>query len=123
MPAPAPAQRDPGPPIITRRSLLGFSAIATVAPFASSEFYDASHAGAGRLGMAAALTFAIAIVLSAVAWIGGNRLAGRSGSMLWLCVVALTPPFGSLAYSIWGPAVQAAAPPGSPPPPGFGPRR
>jgi hypothetical protein len=103
-----------GPPFITRRSLLTFSAIATAAFFAYSGLYDASGTGSGRLGMAAAGAFGVAMVLGLIAWVGGIRLAGRSGSLLWLFVVALAPPFGSLAYSIWGPAVMppAAGPPG-----------
>jgi hypothetical protein len=104
------------PPFITRRSLLVFSAVATVAFLAYGQLYDASHSGAGRLGMAAAAAFGIAAVLGLIAWVGGIRLAGRSGSLLWLCVVAFAPPFGSLAYSIWGPATR-------PPPPRPGLRR
>ena len=99
-------------PFITRRSLLTFSAIATVAFFAYSGFYSASNSGGGGLGMAAAG----ALVLGLIAWVGGIRLGGGSGSLLWLAVVALAPPFGSLAYSIWGPA---AAPPGPPATPGM----
>lgn len=104
-------------PFITRRSLLGFSAIATVSFLAYGQLYQASNSGAGRLGMMAAGAFGIAMVLGAVAWVGGIRLAGRSGSLLWLFIVALMPPFGSLAYSLWGPAV-AVPPQGPPRPPG-----
>ena len=106
-----PPAPEKGPPFITRRSLLTFSAIATAAFIAYGELYDASNSGAGRLGVAAAGTFGIALVLGVIAWVGGIRLAGRSGSLLWLAVVALAPPFGSLAYSIWGPASSALPPP------------
>jgi len=125
MPEPTIPDRASQPPFITRRSLLGFSVIATAALFAYGQLYDASNAGAGRLGMAAAGALGVALVIGVVAWIGGMRLAGRSGSLLWLFVVALVPPFGSLAYSLWGPAGSAGTPgaPGSPPPPRFGPRR
>jgi hypothetical protein len=102
-------------PFITRRSLLAFSAIATLAFLAYNGLYEASDSGAGRLGMAAAGAFGIALVLGVIAWLGGIRLAGRSGSLLWLFVVALTPPFGSLAYSIWGPATIPPSPPGGGP--------
>jgi hypothetical protein len=104
---------DPGPPFITRRSLLGFSALATAAFIAYGQLYDASDAGGGRLGVAAAGAFGVAMVVGAVAWVGGIRLAGRSGSLLWLCVVAFTPVVGSLAYSLWGPA--RTRPPAPPP--------
>src|SRR5579864_598276 len=107
---PSPGRRA-GPPFITRRSLLVFSAVATVSFFAYGQLYDASNSGAGRLGMAAAGMFGIAAVVGLIAWVGGIRLAGRSGSLLWLCVVAFTPPFGSLAYSIWGPAHLPPKPP------------
>lgn len=117
-----PPRPDPGPPFITRRSLLGFSVIATAALFAYGQLYDASNSGAGRLGMAAAAAAGVAVVIGVVSWVGGMRLAGRSGSMLWLFVVALMPPFGSLAYSLWGPS-GPVAPPGSSPPPRYGPRR
>lgn len=102
-----------GQPFITRRSLLGFSAIACAALMAYGQLYQASNSGAGRLGMAAAGTFGIALVLGVVAWVGGIRLAGRAGSLLWLAVVALMPPFGSLAYSLWGPTGPPLAPPGA----------
>jgi len=103
--------RAAGPPFITRRSLLVFSAVATLAFVAYGQLYDASNSGAGRLGVAAAGTFGIAAVLGLIAWVGGIRLAGRSGSLLWLFVVAFTPPFGSLAYSLWGPAQVPPTPP------------
>jgi hypothetical protein len=121
MPDPIPPKPASGPPFITRRSLLGFSAIATAAFVAYGQLYDASNSGAGRLGMAAAGAFGIALVVGLIAWIGGIRLAGRSGSMLWLFVVALTPPFGSLAYSLWGPAAAPSGPGpgGTPPRPGM----
>ena len=99
-------------PFLTRRSLLGFSALAAAAFVAYGQLYEASNSGAGRLGMAAAGAFGIALVLGIIAWVGGIRMAGRSGSMLWLFVVALTPPFGSLAYSLWGPSGPPPAPPG-----------
>jgi hypothetical protein len=104
---------DRGEPFITRRSLLWFSAVATAAFVAYSELYDASSKGAGHLGMAAAGAFGVAAVLGIIAWLGGIRLAGRSGSLLWLVVVAMTPVVGSLCYALWGPT--AAAPPATPP--------
>jgi hypothetical protein len=107
-PVPGPIPRAP---FITRRSLLVFSAVATVSFIAYGQLYDASNSGAGRLGMAAAGTFGVAAVLGLIAWLGGIRLAGRSGSLLWLFVVAFTPPFGSLAYSLWGPAHVPPKPP------------
>ncbi|HEV7680109.1 MAG TPA: hypothetical protein VGQ42_16230 [Candidatus Dormibacteraeota bacterium] len=102
-----------GEPFITRRSLLWFSAVATAAFVAYSELYDASSKGAGRMGMVAAGAFGVAAVLGIIAWVGGIRLAGRSGSLLWLVVVAMTPVVGSLCYALWGPPV-VAAPPGAP---------
>jgi hypothetical protein len=106
-------ERDAAQPFITRRSLLGFSALATAAFVAYGQLYQASNSGAGRLGMAAAGAFGIALVVGVVAWVGGIRMAGRSGSLLWLFVVALTPPFGSLAYSLWGPPMPPPPPPGT----------
>lgn len=114
MPDSPPPGAAAGPPFITRRSLLVLSALATVAFFAYGQLYDASNSGAGRLGMAAAGAFGVAAVLGLIAWLGGIRMAGRSGSLLWLCVVAFTGPFGSLAYSIWGPTAAAPRPPGPP---------
>ncbi len=112
MPDPTSPGDNAGQPFITRRSLLGFSALATAAFFAYGQLYEASNSGAGRLGMAAAGAFGIALVLGVVAWLGGIRMAGRSGSLLWLFIVALMPPFGSLAYSLWGPPVGSG--PGAP---------
>ena len=88
-----------------------FSAVAAAAFVAYGQLYDASNSGAGRLGVAAAGTFGIAAVAGLIAWIGGIRLAAKAGSLLWLFVVAFTPPFGSLAYSIWGPAARSGPPP------------
>ena len=102
-----------GPPFVTRRSLLSFSTIATLAFVAYGQLYQASNSGAGRLGMFAAGAFGVALVLGVIAWVGGMRLAGRSGSLLWLFVVALTPPLGSLAYALWGPNAPAPPPPGA----------
>ena len=117
MPDPTLPAPSAGTPFITRRSLFGFSAVAAAALVAYEELYPASNSGAGRMGVAAAGAFGIAMVVGIVAWIGGMRLAGRSGSLLWLFIVALMPPFGSLAYSLWGPAGPASAPP-RPPRPG-----
>jgi hypothetical protein len=105
---------DGAEPFITRRSLLWFSAVATAAFVASSELYDASGKGAGQLGVAAAGTFGVAAVLGMVAWLGGIRMAGRSGSMLWVVVVAMTPVVGSLCYALWGPPPGALPPPTAP---------
>ena len=113
MPDPTRPAPPAGTPFITRRSLFGFSAVAAAALVAYEELYPASNSGAGRLGVAAAGAFGIALVVGIVAWIGGMRLAGRSGSLLWLFIVALMPPFGSLAYALWGPPGSAGpAPPG-----------
>jgi hypothetical protein len=111
MPEPQIPASDTGAPFITRRSLLWFSAVATAAFVAYNQLYDASGRGAGKLGMAAAATFAIAMVLGGIAWFGGIRLAGRSGSTLWLLVVAITPVVGTLCYALWGPAAAPPAPP------------
>ena len=105
-----PTRPPAGTPFITRRSLLWFSGVATGAFIAFNQLYDASNQGAGALGIAAAMTFAVALVVGAVAWLGGIRLAGRSGSLLWLFLVALMPPIGSLAYALWGPNSIAAPP-------------
>jgi hypothetical protein len=113
MPEQQPTAPDPSAPFITRRSLLWFSAVATAAFVAYSQLYDASSRGAGTLGMAAAGAFGVAMVVGAIAWFGGIRLAGRSGSFLWLLVVAVTPVVGSLCYALWGPAALAPPPPGA----------
>lgn len=117
-PRPAGPSGPPAAPFITRRSLLYFSAVAAMAFVAYGQLYQSSNSGAGRLGMAAAGAFGIALVVGVVAWIGGMRLAARSGSMLWLFIVALMPPFGSLAYSLWGPT-GPVTPPGVRRPPGM----
>ncbi len=101
---------DGAAPFITRRSLLWFSAVATAAFIAFNELFDASKDGSGGMGVAAAALFGVALVIGSVAWLGGIRMAGRSGSMLWLFVVAITPVVGSLCYAVWGPV----APPGAP---------
>jgi hypothetical protein len=110
-----PQSKDPerGEPFITRHSLLWFSGVATAAFVAYSELYDASSKGAGRLGLAAAGAFGVAAVLGLIAWLGGIRMAGRSGSLLWLVVVAMTPVVGSLCYALWGPTT-AVPPPNTP---------
>jgi hypothetical protein len=109
-PSPTP---DPGAPFITRRSLLWFSAVGTAAFVAYSQLFDASNRGAGGMGMAAAAFFGVAVVIGGIAWFGGIRMAGRSGSLLWLMVVAITPVLGSLCYALWGPATTV---PPTPPP-------
>ena len=111
MPEPESPPTEPGAPFITRRSLLWFSAVATAAFIAYSQLFDASNQGHGAMGMAAAAFFAVALVIGSVAWLGGIRMAGRSGSMLWLLVVAITPVVGSLCYAVWGPAAAPPAPP------------
>jgi hypothetical protein len=103
---------DAGAPFITRRSLLWFSAVATAAFVAYSQLFDASDKGSGGMGMAAAAFFGIAVVIGGIAWLGGIRMAGRSGSLLWLMVVAITPVVGSLCYALWGPVAAPPAPPG-----------
>jgi len=108
-----PTESPAGPPFITRRSLLWFSAVATAAFVAYNELFSASGNGAGGMGVAAAAFFGVALVIGSVAWFGGIRMAGRSGSLLWLFVVAITPVVGSLCYALWGPA---AAPPATPGP-------
>jgi len=109
-------QQTPGPeattPFITRQSLLWLSAVATVAFVAYSQLFDASSNGAGGMGVAAAGFFGVAVVIGSIAWFGGIRMAGRSGSLLWLMVVAITPVLGSLCYALWGPV---GAPPAAPP--------
>ncbi|HXA29807.1 MAG TPA: hypothetical protein VN193_13795 [Candidatus Angelobacter sp.] len=105
-------QPDTGAPFITRRSLLWYSAVATAAFIAYSQLFDASNNGSGSLGAAAAAFFGVAVVIGSIAWFGGIRMAGRSGSLLWLFVVAITPVVGSLCYALWGPT---AAPPAAPP--------
>lgn len=111
MPEPQSPPSDPGAPFITRRSLLWFSAVATAAFIAYSEFFDASNRGGGAMGVLAAAFFGVALVVGAVAWLGGIRMAGRSGSMLWLVVVAITPVVGSLCYAVWGPPTAPPSPP------------
>jgi hypothetical protein len=105
---------DTGAPFITRRSLLWFSAVATAAFVAYNQFFEASGSGSGGMGMAAAAFFGVAVVIGCIAWFGGIRMAGRSGSLLWLMVVAITPVVGSLCYALWGPAGSAPPPPGRP---------
>jgi hypothetical protein len=100
-------------PFITRRSLLWFSAVATAAFLAYGQLYDASGKGGGQLGVVAAAAFGVAMVIGAIAWLGGIRLAGRSGSLLWLMVVAITPVLGSLCYALWGPTAMPPAQPGA----------
>jgi hypothetical protein len=113
MPEQQPQAPTPDAPFITRRSLLWLSAAATAAFVAFNELYSASDRGAGALGAAAAGAFGVAIVVGGIAWFGGIRMAGRSGSLLWLLVVAATPVVGSLCYALWGPAgVPPAPPPG-----------
>lgn len=111
MPEPLSPPTDSGAPFITRRSLLWFSAVATAAFIAYSQLFDASSQGKGAMGAVAAVFFAVALVIGSVAWLGGIRLAGRSGSLLWLLVVAITPVVGSLCYAVWGPAAAPPAPP------------
>jgi hypothetical protein len=113
MPEPQRPAAEAAAPFITRRSLLWFSAVATAAFFAYNQLFDASNDGAGAMGAAAAVFFAITLVIGSVAWLGGIRMAGRSGSLLWLFVVAITPVVGSLCYAVWGPVT---APPKAPPP-------
>ena len=112
MPEPQRESTPGATPFITRRSLLWFSAVATAAFVAYSQLFDASDRGSGGMGMAAAAFFGIAVVVGSIAWFGGIRMAGRSGSLLWLMVVAITPVLGSLCYALWGP-VAPAAPPGA----------
>jgi hypothetical protein len=112
MPEPHSPPTQSGAPFITRRSLLWFSAVATAAFVAYDQFFEASGRGGGPMGAVAAAFFGVALVIGSVAWLGGIRMAGRSGSLLWLLVVAVTPVVGSLCYAVWGPA---AAPPATPP--------
>jgi hypothetical protein len=111
MPDQQPQATDPNAPFITRRSLLWLSAVGTAAFIAFNELYAASSKGAGAMGMAAAGAFGVAMVVGGIAWFGGIRMAGRSGSLLWLLVVAATPVVGSLCYALWGPAGTPPVPP------------
>jgi hypothetical protein len=110
MPEPQRESTEGTTPFITRRSLLWFSAVATAAFVAYSQLFDASDRGAGGMGMAAAGFFGVAVVVGCIAWFGGIRMAGRSGSLLWLMVVAMTPVVGSLCYALWGPQAPVAPP-------------
>jgi hypothetical protein len=102
--------RPSSPPFVTRRSILGFSALCVIAGIGFQATMGSEGSGAATGGLFGAVSGSLFLVTGVVAWVEGVVLALRARSMLWLVVAALPfVPINSVMCAMFCPATPTEA--------------